>query len=37
LMPGESRRITTELRDADTRGERPRIVVEGFNIFRDQN
>jgi Exo-beta-D-glucosaminidase Ig-fold domain len=31
LMPGEKRRITTELRDADTRGEKPRIVVEGFN------
>jgi hypothetical protein len=25
------RTITTELRDADTRGEKPRIVVEGFN------
>lgn len=32
LMPGEARRITTELRDADTRGEKPRIVVEGFNV-----
>ena len=32
LMPGEKRSITTELRDADTRGEKPRIVVEGFNI-----
>jgi len=32
LMPGESRRITTELRDADTRGEKPRVVVEGFNV-----
>jgi len=31
LMPGERRVIRTELEDADTRGERPRIVVEGFN------
>ncbi|HLJ46381.1 MAG TPA: discoidin domain-containing protein [Bryobacteraceae bacterium] len=31
LMPGETRIITTELRDADTRGENPRIQVEGFN------
>jgi len=32
LMPGEKRVIRTELLDADTRGERPRIVVEGFNV-----
>jgi hypothetical protein len=32
LMPGESRVLTTELRDADTRGEKPRIAVEGFNL-----
>jgi hypothetical protein len=32
LMPGEKRSIITELRDADTRGEKPRIVVEGFNV-----
>jgi hypothetical protein len=32
LMPGERRSIRTELADADTRGERPRIVVEGFNV-----
>jgi hypothetical protein len=32
LMPGESRVLTTELRDADTRGEQPRVVVEGFNL-----
>jgi hypothetical protein len=31
LMPGERRTITTELRHADTRGEAPRIIVEGFN------
>jgi hypothetical protein len=32
LMPGESRTIRTEVEDADTRGEQPRIVVEGFNL-----
>jgi len=32
LMPGETRVITTEVDDADTRGERPRVVVEGFNV-----
>ena len=37
LMPGERRSITTELRDADTRGEKPRIVVEGFNVSSGGN
>jgi hypothetical protein len=32
LMPGEQRTIRTELEDADTRGEHPGIVVEGFNV-----
>ena len=32
LMPGERRTIRTELENADTRGERPRIVIEGFNV-----
>ena len=32
LMPGERRTIRTELAHADTRGERPRMVVEGFNV-----
>ena len=32
LMPGEKRTIQTELQDADTRGERPRIMAEGFNF-----
>jgi hypothetical protein len=32
LMPGERRTIQTELDHADTRGETPRIVVEGFNV-----
>jgi beta-galactosidase/beta-glucuronidase len=31
LMPGEQRTIVTEVARADTRGEGPRIVVEGFN------
>jgi hypothetical protein len=31
LMPGELRTIVTEVAHADTRGESPRIVVEGFN------
>ena len=32
LMPGERRVISTELRDADTRGENPAIQLEGFNL-----
>jgi hypothetical protein len=32
LMPGERRTIRTEVEDADTRGEEPRIVVDGFNV-----
>jgi hypothetical protein len=32
LLPGETRTLTTELNHADTRGERPRIAVSGFNI-----
>jgi hypothetical protein len=32
LMPGERRTIQIELEDADTRGERPRIAFEGFNL-----
>jgi hypothetical protein len=32
LMPGESRTITTSVLDADTRGEHPGVVVEGFNL-----
>jgi hypothetical protein len=31
-MPGESRTVKTELEDADTRAERPRITIEGFNL-----
>jgi hypothetical protein len=32
LMPGERRTVRTEIENADTRGEAPRIAVEGFNI-----
>jgi hypothetical protein len=32
LMPGEKRILRTELDPADTRGERPSIAVEGFNV-----
>ncbi len=32
LMPGEVESIEAELAVADTRGERPRILVEGFNV-----
>ena len=35
LMPGEHKTIQIRVEDADTRGENPRIVVEGFNIERD--
>ena len=32
LLPGQHQTISTELHDSDTRGERPRIVVGGFNV-----
>ncbi len=32
LMTGERQTIVTQLENADTRGERPRILVEGFNV-----
>ncbi|MFZ0663372.1 MAG: discoidin domain-containing protein [Acidobacteriaceae bacterium] len=32
LMPGERQTVTTELKQADTRGERPRIVIGGLNV-----
>jgi len=32
MMPGERRTVLTEVDDADTRGERPGIVVRGFNV-----
>ena len=32
LMPGESRTLYTELANADARGERPAIVIDGFNL-----
>jgi hypothetical protein len=33
-MPGEQRTVTIQIENADTRGESPRIVVEGFNISK---
>jgi hypothetical protein len=36
LMPGERTTIRTELENADTRGERPRIIVEGFNLLGEK-
>jgi Exo-beta-D-glucosaminidase Ig-fold domain/Glycosyl hydrolases family 2/F5/8 type C domain len=32
LMPGERRTIQTELAERDTRGEKPKIIIEGFNV-----
>ena len=32
MMPGEKQSITVSLRDEDTRGERPQIKIEGFNL-----
>jgi beta-galactosidase/beta-glucuronidase len=32
LMPGESQTIHTEVSEADTRGERPRVKVGGYNL-----
>ena len=32
LMPGEKRTISISLEDADTRGEKPRVRVEGYNL-----
>jgi hypothetical protein len=32
LMPGEQRTVRTEVHHADTRGEKPRMVVGGFNV-----
>lgn len=33
LLPGERQSLTTEVRQADTRGEKPRITVGGFNTI----
>lgn len=32
LMPGEERTVVTEVAERDTRGEKPRISVRGFNV-----
>jgi hypothetical protein len=34
LMPDERKTIVTRLEDADTRGERPKILIEGFNLAK---
>jgi len=31
-MPGERKTIHIELENADTRGERPRVTVAGYNV-----
>jgi hypothetical protein len=33
-MPGERRTIHAEVNNTDTRGESPRVTVEGFNVQR---
>ena len=32
IMPGEERTIRTEVENVDTRGEHPKVVVDGFNV-----
>ena len=32
LMPGERKTIHIELENPDTRGERPRVIVAGYNL-----
>ena len=32
LMPGEKRRIDIDIKDEDTRGEKPEIILEGMNL-----
>jgi hypothetical protein len=32
LMPGESRTLNITVLNADTRGEKPRLTVEGYNV-----
>ena len=32
LMPGETRTLTTEVREADARGEAVKITLKGFNL-----
>ncbi len=34
LMPGEKRTISISLEDADTRGDKPRVRLDGFNLVR---
>jgi Exo-beta-D-glucosaminidase Ig-fold domain len=32
LMPGEKRSIRMDLEEADTRGEKPEVLVEGYHV-----
>jgi hypothetical protein len=32
LMPGEEKVITMKLENADTRGEKPKVEISGFNL-----
>ncbi|HKO13627.1 MAG TPA: glycoside hydrolase family 2 protein, partial [Acidobacteriaceae bacterium] len=32
LMPGERRTLHVQVQDQDTRGETPKIIVEGYNL-----
>jgi hypothetical protein len=34
LMPGEQKSIQIQIENADTRGEKPRIVLEGLNVSK---
>ena len=37
LMPGEKRTIAISLKDSDTRGEKPRIIIMGFNLANEMH
>jgi len=32
LMPGERKTIHIQMENADTRGERPRVIIAGYNV-----
>ncbi|MFY9115929.1 MAG: discoidin domain-containing protein [Bacteroidales bacterium] len=32
LMPGEKKKVTITLKDEDTQGEKPRVLIDGFNL-----
>jgi hypothetical protein len=37
LMPGERRTLHVQLQEQDTRGERPKLIVEGYNLANPGN